>query len=90
MPTSRVLAAKRAFVQVLLSLAAAYQVATRVTRESAEHALISAYKRLLLKVHPDKGGSNEDFRKLQEAKEKWDNARETSRPSGGRQCQEPL
>ena len=72
MPSSRLEVAKRAFVKVLLALAAKYQVATAVTRESAAHALLSAYKRLLLKVHPDKGGSAEDFKKLQDVKEKWD------------------
>ena len=41
-----------------------------VTRESADHVLVAAYKRLVLKVHLDKGRSNEDFQKLHEAKEK--------------------
>ena len=57
MPSSHVLVAKRALVKVLLSLATAYRVVTTVTRESADHAIVAAYKRLLLKVHPDKGGS---------------------------------
>ena len=48
--------AKRAFVKVLLALAAAYRVTVRVTRDSADSAILTAYKKVALKAHPDKGG----------------------------------
>ena len=64
--------AKRALVKVLLTLATKYGVALQVTRDSEDKVLLSAYKRVALKAHPDKGGTNRDFQKLQAAKEKWE------------------
>ena len=60
--------AKRAFVTVLLALAAAYGVPVAVTRESPDAALLRAYRRLLLRVQPDRGGTGDDQRKLQGAR----------------------
>ena len=73
---SAVALAKRALVKVLLSFASAYNVPVRVNRESADSAVLTAYKKVALKVHPDKGGTKEEFQKLQEAKEKWEAARD--------------
>ena len=67
--------AQRAFVTVLLALAAAYGVSVTVTRESPDAALLRAYRRLLLRVHPDKGGTGDDQRTLQGARETWEKAR---------------
>ncbi len=36
-------------------------------RSSSEEELKKAYRKKILKTHPDKGGSNEAFRKIQEA-----------------------
>ena len=44
--------------------------------------MLTAYKRVALKVHPDKGGTNEDFQKLQAAKENWERANTNSAPPG--------
>ena len=74
--------AKRALVKVLLTLATKYGVALQVTRDSEDKVLLSAYKRVALKAHPDKGGTNRDFQKLQAAKEKWEQERAQSAPPG--------
>ena len=84
MPVSKVGAATRAFVAVLLALARGYQLALHVNRDSDREQLLKAYKRVLLKVHPDKGGSKADTQKLTMAKETWDKAFKGSAPQGGR------
>ena len=53
--------ATRAFVRVLLALASQYSVSLSVNRDSSDVALLSAYRRLLKKAHPDKGGRKEDL-----------------------------
>ena len=67
--------AKRALVKVLLTLASKYGVALQVNRDAEDKDVLSAYKRVALKAHPDKGGTNKDFQKLQAAKEKWEHER---------------
>ena len=69
MPSSLFLVATRAFVKVLLALARTYELALQVNRESSAEQLVKAYKKVLLKAHPDKGGRKEDVQKLQEVKE---------------------
>ena len=71
MPVSKLTAARRAFIAVLKRLAQAYAVPLALTRESTDTLLLRAYKKLLLKVHPDKGGAVGDQQKLQDAKETW-------------------
>ena len=66
MASSRFLVATRAFVKVLLALARTYELALQVNRESSAEQLVKAYKKVLLKAHPDKGGRKEDVQKLQE------------------------
>ena len=80
MPAGEPQKAKRALVAVLLALAAAYGVALAATRDSPDGELVRAYRRLLLRVHPDKGGTVADQQRLQAAKEAWDAVR--SRPPG--------
>jgi hypothetical protein len=82
MACSAYLKAKRAFVSVLLALGAAYGLTLGVNRDSDDLALRSAYRKLVVKTHPDKGGRCADQRKLQEAKEEFDNATKSSRSSG--------
>ena len=72
MPASLVGVATRAFVKVLLALARSYELALHVNRDSSSDQLVKAYKKVLLKAHPDKGGRKEDVQELQEAKEKWE------------------
>ena len=66
---SRVQVATRAFVVVLLSLARLYELVLDVNRESAVEQVIKAYRKVLLKAHPDKGGRKQDAQTLQAAKE---------------------
>ena len=74
MPTSRLLQAKRAFVRVLLSVAASFRVPVSVNRDSPDDDLLACYRKVILKAHPDKGGSKEQFQRLQHAKEAWGSA----------------
>ena len=48
--------AKRAFVEVLLSIAALYSVRLQLTRDSLHDVCTKAFKKLSLKVRPE-GGS---------------------------------
>jgi hypothetical protein len=69
MPSSLVLKAKRALVKMLLSLARIYLPGLHITRDSDDKEVQEAYQRVVLKVHPDKGGSIEHTQQLQNAKE---------------------
>ena len=84
MPTSRLLQAKRAFVRVLLSVAAAFRVTASVNRDSPDDDLLACYRKVILKAHPDKGGSKEQFQRLQHAKEAWSSASARVVVLGGR------
>ena len=75
MAGSSVLLAKRTLVTLLLRLAAAYQVVVSINRDSPDVKVTQAFRKVVLKVHPDKGGSLADAQKLQEAREAWDKAR---------------
>ena len=81
---SRIQAATRAFVVVLLSLARRYELFLVVNRESSVEQVIKAYRKVLLKAHPDKGGRTQDAQTLQAAKETWDKTRKGSTRQGGR------
>ena len=78
--------AKRAFVKVLLALAASYRLLLHFNRDSADAAVSAAYRRVIKRVHPDKGGAVADTQRLQTAKEAWDAGRLGS--AGGRCPQE--
>ena len=82
MPLSTTYRAKRALVSLLLKLAVAYDIVLDITRESADDAVLQAFRRAAKKVHPDKGGRKTDFQALQAAKEAWDSTRQKQRPSG--------
>ena len=82
MPVSALASAARAFASVLLALARAYGLQVGANRESKPEDLLRAYRRLLLKTHPDKGGKKADLQKLQAAKEKWDKARKANAAAG--------
>ena len=79
MPASQLQLAKRAFVRVLLALAAACGAHFSVHRDSDDTALLKAYKCMIRKVHPDKGGRTKDAQKLQSAKENWEKAKRDER-----------
>ena len=56
---SLVALAKRALVAALKSVARTYGVRVDLTRDSPDAAVRSAYRRVFLRAHPDKGGSVE-------------------------------
>ena len=80
MPTSKLALAKRAFVSVLLELARTYDVPTDVTRDSPDTVLLQAYKKVALKAHPDKGGSDIDQARLFAARDRWEEAKTNGAP----------
>mgnify|MGYP003319122699 CR=1 FL=1 len=63
-------------MKVLLALACAYGLSVSVHRDSCDVEVTAAWKRVVKRAHPDKGGSTEDAQRLQAAKEAWDAARE--------------
>ena len=68
--------ARRALVRVLLSLAAAYRLVLNITRDATDDAVFAAYKKVVRRAHPDKGGSKEHTQQLLSAKEAWDRAKQ--------------
>jgi len=74
--------AKRAFVSLLLSLARSYGLVLDLCRDSDDLVVQRAYRRVLLKVHPDKGGTKRDAQRVQEARETWEEARKAPRQAG--------
>ena len=66
--------ATRAFVKILVAFAAQYQVAATISRDSSEKDILATYRRVVKKVHPDKGGKKEDQQKLQDATVDWESA----------------
>ena len=54
-----------------MSLARRYELFLVVNRESSVEQVIKAYRKVLLKAHPDKGGRTQDAQTLQAAKETW-------------------
>ena len=88
MAVSAARAAKHALVLLLRALAAAYGVtlSSGLSRDSLDNDVESAFRRISLKAHPDKGGSKVDQERLNAAREKWHGAQKvgSSRPKGGR------
>ena len=82
MPSSLFVEATRAFVKVLLTLARAYELGLTIRRDSPPDLLHDAYKRVVRKAHPDKGGTAAHFRSLQSARAKWEELRKSARPQG--------
>ena len=63
--------AKRDLVKLLKTLAVKYGVQLEVTRDSCEKDVVKAWRKLSLKLHPDKGGDAQDFAKLSAANDAW-------------------
>jgi len=74
MASSTVSIAKRALVSLLLKLAVAYQVVVSVSRDSPDVSVKAAFRKIAVKVHPDKGGDTADFQRPQGAEERWEAA----------------
>ncbi len=56
---SHVQAKKRAFVKILLRIAALYRFVCKVNRVSRDDEINAAYRKVAHKCHPDKGGDVE-------------------------------
>ena len=73
--------AKRALVSLLLAFAQQYNVSVNVNRDSSDQGVEAAFRSVVKKVHPDKGGRVADAQRLQAAREKWRSAgQENKRP----------
>ena len=79
--------AKRALVSTLLAFASVYGLTLALNRDSLDATVLVAYRKVVKKVHPDKGGKVEDAQRLQTDKEAWDKARAAAsenKSGGGR------
>ena len=63
------LQARRALIKILIQLASVYAVVLQLHRDSVDLDVTKAFKKVVLKVHPDKGGRPEDAKKLNSAKD---------------------
>jgi hypothetical protein len=80
--------ATRVLVSVLLVLARSYLVVLEVNRDSPPEQVLKSYRKVLLKVHPDKGGQGEgegegegwgDREKAEEAEDEEEEEEEETR-----------
>lgn len=71
MVASVVLLAKRALVSLLVVLARQYHVSVTVQRDSSDKDVEKAFRAVVKKAHPDKGGAVAHAQRLQDAREKW-------------------
>ena len=74
---------KRAFVTLLLVLAKRYGVnVVGLTRDAPPADLQKAYRKVVLKCHPDKGGSDADQARLNDARDEWKAAAKSANAKG--------
>ena len=76
--------AKRALVTLLKSLATVYGLVLSVTRDATDKEILSAYRKVSRKAHPDQGGSVEHQTALNNARDAWDEALKASKGRGGK------
>ena len=58
MPAKPVQLAKRVLVSLLLELARAFSLTVDIKRDSPDKVLKTTYRKVMLKVHPDKPGGS--------------------------------
>ena len=63
--------AKRSLVALLKALAKKYGLVITLSRESSEAVLRTAVRKVSLKAHPDRSGSDEDQKLLNASKDAW-------------------
>ena len=59
MATHPALQARRALVKLIFVIASVYRVVLDLNRDSCDGVVLKAFKKVLLKAHPGKGGSEE-------------------------------
>ena len=69
--------AKRALVKLLKGMAVLYDLTVTITRNSPDPEVRTAYRKVSVKTHPDRGGDHDHQRQLNAAYSAW----ETSVPS---------
>lgn len=79
MPCSAVQVAKRALVALIHALALVYHVEAKCTRNSPDEEVVRAFRKLVLKVHPDRGGNDQHQQQLNEARSSWEAAKKKPR-----------
>ena len=66
---------KRALVSVLLELIRVYGLTMSISRDSSDKMLAGAYRKVMLRAHPDKpGGSPHHAKRLNDAYDNWTQA----------------
>ena len=75
-------AAKRALVALIRLLAISYHCRVDITRESSDSVVSKAYQTLSRKVHPDRGGKEEDQKKLNATHDAWTDLCRSRMPTG--------
>ena len=73
---------RRELVKVLEELHHAYGVQLHITGDIPDDASKRAFKRLSLKVHPDRGSKTEDQERLNDAYRAWNDASKHAHPAG--------
>ena len=63
--------AKRFLVSLLKTLATTYGVVLQLSRDAADADVISAFRKVSRKAHPDRGGSIADQTALNNARDAW-------------------
>ena len=67
--------AKRALVTLLITLALTYNVHVKINRDAADDLVTKACRKVILKVHPDRGGCLGDAKRLNAARDEWESHR---------------
>lgn len=81
MPVSPAIEARRALVRLLAKTARARRLTVNVNRDSPDKDVQAAFRKVIKYAHPDKGGTDEEMKLLNAAKDKWDKAkRDAGRP----------
>ena len=76
--------AKRALVKLLKEMAAIYTLTLSVARDSPDPAVRTAYRKVSVKAHPDRGGDADHQRQLNAAYSAWEAAAKAKQAHGGK------
>lgn len=82
MVTSAVVVAKRALVVLLRNLATLYAVNFPCSRESSDEEVLRTFRKVALKVHPDRGGNVRHQQQMNDARRVWDAAKAKAKQKG--------